>query len=460
MKNSHTLTCLPMKFTLPILNQLQIDIEITDNPYHLQLDQLFYMAARMNKKRSFLFVSRILGKHLPINPKIGLLTGQLLANRYMEMVNGVVTGRKDDLLSAFMYDPEKYNDHPFIDEHVQPVIIGFAETATALGHAFYHSFQKADFFHTTREELRGMDPVITFEEEHSHATSHRCYVDESILNNDRDIILVDDEMTTGKTNINIIRSIHMRFPRKSYTVVSILDWRSKENHQQFQALEKELGITIHSVSLLKGRIQLSGAPMIENCADDVEEIESSSTTISTIFLNEIFPELLSTIDASSITLGGMVRHVPYLKETGRFGLDSSMTRETNRILQKIADYLVKETEDDRILCLGTGEFMYIPMKIASYMGEGVQYHSTTRSPIYVANHEKYGAKYGLAFPNPEDWEIDQFVYNIPQNEYNQLFVFFERAISKERLQPMLNELKKTKIPNIKIVFLNGRCSDE
>ncbi|WP_205417770.1 phosphoribosyltransferase domain-containing protein, partial [Escherichia coli] len=85
-----------------------------------------------------------------------------------------------------------------------------------------------------------------------HATSHRCYVDESILQNNREVILVDDEMTTGKTNINIIRSIHERFPRTTYTVVSILDWRSDEDVRLYAELEKELGIVIHSVCLLKG----------------------------------------------------------------------------------------------------------------------------------------------------------------------------------------------------------------
>ena len=33
----------------------------------------------------------------------------------------------------------------------------------------------------------------------------------------------------------------------------------------------------------------------------------------------------------------------------------------------------------RTLCLGTGEFMYIPMKIAAEMGENILYQSTTKA---------------------------------------------------------------------------------
>lgn len=127
-----------------------------------------------------------------------------------------------------------------------------------MGHAFFQSFKRADYFHTTREQLANQNSVITFEEEHSHATSHRCYADADLLNNKREIILVDDEMTTGKTAINIIRSIHERFPRRVYTVVSILDWRSERNQAQFDDLEKELDIIINNVSLLKGRSMLRG----------------------------------------------------------------------------------------------------------------------------------------------------------------------------------------------------------
>lgn len=57
------------------------------NPYLLLPDQLFQMAARMNKRRGFLFVSTILGKHLPVLPAISLAGGCALAARYMEVLH-------------------------------------------------------------------------------------------------------------------------------------------------------------------------------------------------------------------------------------------------------------------------------------------------------------------------------------------------------------------------------------
>lgn len=89
------------KHSIQILNSLTVDIYITENPYNLLPEDLFVMVARINKKRSFLFVSKVLGKHIPIDPKIGLLTGELLASRYMEKVKKVETGTAADLLSAY-----------------------------------------------------------------------------------------------------------------------------------------------------------------------------------------------------------------------------------------------------------------------------------------------------------------------------------------------------------------------
>ncbi|MCL6574452.1 MAG: phosphoribosyltransferase domain-containing protein, partial [Bacillus sp. (in: Bacteria)] len=86
MKNSQTLISSKRKYTFNILDFLETKIEVFENPYHLPINELFTMAARINKKRSFLFVSKVLGKHLPIAPNKGLLTAALLAARYVESV--------------------------------------------------------------------------------------------------------------------------------------------------------------------------------------------------------------------------------------------------------------------------------------------------------------------------------------------------------------------------------------
>ena len=58
-----------------VLDDLTVEVEVLHNPYHFQLDQLFQMATRINKKRSFLFVSKVLGKHLPSILKSPYLLG-------------------------------------------------------------------------------------------------------------------------------------------------------------------------------------------------------------------------------------------------------------------------------------------------------------------------------------------------------------------------------------------------
>lgn len=446
MKNSQTLTLSKKKYTFNILDSIETQIEIEKNMYILPIDELFTMAARINKKRSFLFVSKVLGKHLPILPYKGLLTAALLAVRYMESVKGLHCEEKEELVSLFSKEGKTYNHHPFVPNSIQPVVIGFAETATALGHAFFDCFHSAEFFHTTREEMWEENPNVTFEEEHSHATSHRCYIPNNMINNHREIILVDDEITTGKTALNIIQSIHANYPREEYTVVSILDWRSQENKNRFKQLENELGIKIHVVSLVAGQVQIKQHKEI--ISQTPGNIGNNRAEQSVEFLQ--LSSLFTPVPFSSKTNGNKT---PYILETGRFGLRSNENSSHEKI-SEAAYYLEQKRTGKKTLCLGTGEFMYLPMLLASKMGKGVYFHSTTRSPIHVENKMGYGAKFGVTFPNPEDLTITNFVYNIPPDYYDEIFIFFEREVELENLQPLLNELKCIGVQSIKIVFFS------
>ncbi|WP_172799225.1 phosphoribosyltransferase family protein [Bacillus sp. FJAT-29814] len=447
MKNSQTLTLLKKKSTFRILDAIEAEIEVLENPYGLPMEELFTMAARINKKRSFLFVSKVLGKHLPIHPNKGLLTAALLAARYFESVKGGEVTERERLIRSFLQDePDQVG--PIIPGVINPVVIGFAETATALGHAFFDCFHQADFFHTTREEIHSHAPEVTFEEEHSHATSHRCYIPLEMIQNDREIILVDDEMTTGKTALNIIQSIHASFPRTDYTVVSILDWRSEANRQEFSRLEEELGITIHTVSLLAGNVHIKQLKEIKDHSETDDTNEQGELKLGAISLSPLF-------HTTSFISENPLNQVPFIKETGRFGLNSSENKMLHQQVWEAANILKSRRTGGRTLCLGTGEFMYLPMKIASAMGSGVFYQSTTRSPIYIENREGYGARYGISFPNPEDLQISHNVYNIPPGGYDEIFLFFEREPEAATLEPLLNELKKLQFNSVKLVFFSN-----
>jgi hypothetical protein len=452
MKSTETLTLSNTKYSFNILDSIKTDIQVGENHYRLPIESLFSMAARINKKRSFLFVSKLIGKHLPINPKLGLLTGALLAARYYESVHGEECPYKDEWLSSFLMSEPIFTKLSFISSQVNPLIIGFAETATALGHAFFDCFEKADYFHTTREVLYGRDPLITFEEEHSHATSHRCYIPEGMIANKREIILVDDELTTGRTALNIIRSIHAKFPRKEYSVVSILDWRSEDNKQEFAKLETLLGITIHVVSLLSGNVQVEQLKNIEH-----PEGSSPTASINVPVMEEIhLPEIFAEVQVPSVLTNQEINPVPFIGETGRFGINSALNEENQQKLKSIGKMLAERRSGAKTLCLGTGEFMYLPMKIAAEMGSGVFFQSSTRSPIFIQNRNGYGARYGLSFPNPEDFSIPHFIYNFACGDYDDVFLFFEREPDRANVLPLLTELEKTKIGSIKLIYFMKR----
>lgn len=440
--NTHISTFLNKTFTYEILDNLQVQLEIEDNPYQIPLEDLFLMAARINKKRSFLFVSKVLGKHIPILPAKGMLVGQLLAARYMEVVKKESIQNLETFITHFNSDKIDECSVPFIAEKHNPVIIGFAETATALGHAFFDAFEGADFFHTTREFLPEVEVTFNFEEEHSHATAQRAYINRALLESDREIILVDDELTTGKTALNIIRSIHESFPRKTYTVVSILDWRSTENVTRFYELEQELGITINAVYLIKGTVTPVGEAKLH--------LEVNAEESSPEFFQQV--SYHSIQNPSPVSLGGM-NGIPYTLFTGRFGLTAEENKIATSWMEEVGTKLKETRVGKRSLVLGTGEYMYIPMKIASFMGDNVFYHSTTRSPVYPIKKERYGVKNRYAFPNPEDLSVQHYVYNILEQEYDEIFIFFERKVNELHLQEMLKELKKTNIAHIKIIYL-------
>lgn len=446
MNHIHSLTYSKQNHSFNILDQIEVNITVAENPYELPLHELFTMAARINKKRSFLFVSKLIGKHIPIKPCVGGLTGALLASRYIEQVKCDPNPNRDQLRMDFLQKNDVETD-VFISEKYNPIIIGFAETATALGHTFYDSFQKADYFHTTREQIDTLQPLIQFEEEHSHATSHRCYIDEKILDNEREIILVDDEITTGKTVLNIIRDIQKQYPRKEYTIVSILDWRSKECEQAFRELEKAEDIIIHCVSLLKGTIEVIG------------EIVNVQSNEENSLVEEDFEQQMNWVSALSLVkqpypLYTFTSNQTYLQETGRFAIQSTSQYEIKEWAGKLGEKLADMRQGTKTLCVGTGEFMYLPMQITKYMGEGVVYQSTTRSPIYIQNAPQYGVRYGLSFSNPEDPKITNYLYNVAPGFYDEVFIFLERKIENYLMKSMLEELKKTYIPIIHFVYFN------
>ncbi len=461
---------------------MEVTIDVHSNPCGLPLDALFRMAARLNKKRSFLFVSRVLGKHIPVPPSLSLLAGAALACLYGQQHRQV-----EEIAAAFIDPHQAGAVYRRIRQHKltvkEPLLfIGFAETATALGHSMYDMFDgPVRYLHTTREMLTSREPVISFEEEHSHATSHRCYpLDAQFLSGGETVVLVDDELTTGKTACNIISSLHQRCPRARYVVASLLDWRSEADKQRFRELERTLGITIECVALVQGELTISGALSEERLKALLPTTLNSlpdaplAGQVKRHDIGRFFTHAeADSPRALAYSIGAALNHheagaapvhsslppqspAPYLQWTGRFGLDATGQQELDEQLEAAAAWLRGLRRGERLLCMGTGEFMYIPMRIAALLGQGTMYQSSTRSPVHPLAHKDYAIQNAYRYLSPDDPQTLNYMYNISPGQYDELFVFMERSIGEAQEAPFVEALRATRIPVIHIIY----CSRE
>ncbi|MDF9840893.1 hypothetical protein M2105_001791 [Paenibacillus sp. PastF-1] len=466
MKNSILPTYYPKTniHTFNIVDNLQVTVTETANPFQMPVDSLFSMAARINKKRSFLFVSRVLGKHIPVNPYTPLLSGAALGLLLYRDMGGEGSGTlMDKLLDQAVhglvhpeYAEEAYRTllearltlpHP-------AVFIGFAETATALGHSMYNLFASgASYIHTTREDIPELTSVISFEEEHSHAVDHLCYaLHPELLSGNEPVILVDDEITTGNTAINIIRDIQAKFPRREYVVASLLDWRSPANIQAYRDLELELGIKITALSLLRGNIEVNGTPLLNADAARDQQVEDAQVPVVTTYIQDG----LERLNVTSADSCGEINASPYLKLSGRFGLASGDNAAIDGEVAAVAAKLRALREGDRTLVMGAGEFMYLPMRIAAEMGEGVFYQSSTRSPIYPQHRPDYGVRSAAGYPSAGDPLITNYIYNVEYGQYDDIFVLLERDVPGRRIKPMTDILRGLAGSKVHLIVLAPR----
>ncbi|WP_246096881.1 phosphoribosyltransferase domain-containing protein [Psychrobacillus soli] len=420
--------------TYNLHGDLKLTIEIKNNPNNFSPDSLFEMGIRINKKRNFLFVSRLLGKHLAVDPAIALGTGSILASMLLEsegekphpqlneIVQMVNSGVPDRALSAtsLAYKAKL---------PTKTVFIGFAETATGLGHAVFNHFHDAAYIHTTREEILHLEPSFYFEEEHSHATSHRVYAPEEILMEAETIVLVDDEITTGLTAINLIAALNKSFPRKRYKVLSILDWRNDDQRSEFDHVMKARSISAEVISMLSGQFSLSNDASIE---------ENELT-----YLNEYkeFDVFADEALATPVTSTYYSAHAAYNTFTGRFGLTDDHHDEMEIWIQKLIHKLPSIDRKKSTLVIGVGENIYIPLRFALALGEKTKVQTTTRSPIYAKNEKLYPIKHKCKFTLPDSNGIDQYVYNLSDVEAEQIIVVAESVKESTTWFPLLTHLE-------------------
>ena len=338
--------------------------KVVKNQFNIPEELLFCIGKRdNNKKRSFLFISKLLGKHLSVNPDVVKSTGFLLSSLKYGFNNAT------HISCIKGIGKPSFEEHAF-DKNV--LVIGFCETATALGMSVASSIHGSSYITTTRETIHNMKQLLRFEEPHSHASTHCLYSDSIDLNRFKEIILVDDEITTGISLLNLIKEIVKNSSVRKFSIMTILDWRNESMKYNYRKYISETGIEIYVYSLLSGYVFEENTTIYKN--KNVTHIEKTLDSISlNIFSRQIVPTLENPC-------------TKYVSYTGRFGIDYECINKvevfSNKTANEVSNYL---GTNKRILILGQGENIYIPSRVAFYLqniGYEVSFRTTSRTPIY------------------------------------------------------------------------------
>lgn len=443
MKDMTTQALYTKERSYKVLDDLAVNISMEENVYNLLPENIFSLAARNNPKRSFLFVSKLIGKHIPVGPQIPFITGFLLASRLAQTLGISVNEKKiKEAVNYLKFDHEHSFQRQSYNLPGKTLFIGFAETATALGHSVFDSFSgNIQYLHTTREDIQGCHDTIYFTEDHCHAPDQRTLIDNVDMVKDNDlVVLIDDEITTGNTCLNIIKTIQAKYSQKKYKILTILDWRSESSKEKYSQAEKQLGIQIEVLSIFNGRFRAEGTSPVIN--DSLVDISGEVPSVNMLHIKMDFK--IERNDQNG-------KKDSYLRFTGRFGIDEKDNNSLYVKAREIGENLFKIRKGNKTLCLGTGEFMYIPFLISLFMGNGVLVQSTTRSPVHPRLKEDYAVNYAITFEDPFRPGIKNFVYNIPPNYYDEVFVFWEKKVSIEQVTPLVQSFKQLGIENITFV---------
>lgn len=318
--------------------RIEVSSEETDYP----LTDLFDIAERRNPKRAFLFVSKVLGRHIPVSPLVMRNVYTQLAEKFPGTLDGPV------------------------------VFIGMAETAVCLGAGVFDEVRKHHpdcvYLTSTRHPVDA-ELLCEFKEEHSHATDHLIYYPVSAAMRQtvaeaQTLVLVDDEATTGKTFLNLLAALRasgaLRKVRR-VIAVTLTDWSG-------EALCQNSPLPLHTVSLISGNWRWTPEPDAP----------------------------LPVMPQVNVTSRGNVP-ITGKQSWGRLGM---------QIPASDLGLQVQVSHGENILVLGTGEFVWEPFLLAERLeaaGAQVVFSSTTRSPIStgyaIQSAIAFSDNYGLGIPN-------------------------------------------------------------
>jgi hypothetical protein len=372
------------------------------------VNDLVELALRRNPKRAHLLVSSVLGKHVPTDPRVVHAAGLRLGRAVAAVL-----------------------------ERPPGLVLGYAETATGLGHCVAEAVD-AVYLHSTRRQADTIEAAGTFEESHSHATGHLLLPeDPALLVRPGAVVLVDDELSTGATALNTIAELHRLRPREQYVIATLVDLRSAADRAAMATRAAELATSIEVVALASGTVQ-SPADFPGRAAEFVAAHRPSD-----------LPERgTATVTAVPTTWPAHVR------DGGRHGFTPEDQRAASVAARAQAAAILPG--GPRVLVLGTEELMYAPLLIAGALadrpGLTVRFSATTRSPVLIVDEPGYPIRTGVQYDSVEDGTV-RFAYNVAagcEGSFDDIVVVTDQPAEPtllEALRPVTERVHVVTLPS-------------
>lgn len=361
-----------------------------------------------NTKRSYLVVDPLQGKHVPVEPSKALNLFKSLAEK--------LQGK---------YEGERL------------LLIGFAETATAIG-AQAAITLGTKYIQTTREVIPDAR-YLFFSEAHSHATEQKLVKDDidRVINDIDRIVFIEDEVTTGNTIMNIIKIITKEYQKKiKFAVASLLNGMTEEYLKIYQDEKIELHYLVktdHSgYGAVAGQYRCDGlyiCAIPENHTHESADIDVQSE-------KNMREHIIS---------------IPGWMNARRF-VDA---KQYEAACRKLAETVIMETsvkQGERVLVIGTEEFMYPALLTGQEiekMGCEVRSHSTTRSPIAVSTEEEYPLHCRYELRSLYDPDRKTFIYDL--ENYDRVIVMTDSALVSLKGLETLTYALRMKNENITVI---------
>ncbi|MFF1460932.1 phosphoribosyltransferase [Streptomyces sp. NPDC058330] len=366
-----------------------------------ELRELLGLALRRNPKRAHLLVSNVLGKHVPQRPSVVHGAGHELGERVRDLLGETEARRA--------------------------VVVGYAETATGLGHAVADGLGVAPYLHSTRRPVEGVAQAGGFEEAHSHATSHLLLPERPDLLSAPDrgapLVLVDDEFSTGNTVLNTIRALHERYPRDRYVIVALVDMRSEADRGKLAVFAEEIGARVDLVTRARGTVRLPDG-VLEKGVALVASHDGHPPSAE--------PEPRGDRPVPVRVELGWPAGVP---DGGRHGFTPVHRAALEAALPDMAARLADALDGARrVLVLGFEELMYAPLRLGTALEDAttaeVRYSTTTRSPVLAVDDPGYAIRTRLVFPahdDPADGPGERYAYNVAGGGFDAVVAVVDSA---------------------------------